>query len=70
VHIPSRIVVGVLLVFVGLLVLVIVVGLIRDQVDTNGLILVLTPVISGLLVGGAIRSNRGSGSDGGSGGTE
>lgn len=60
-QIPTRVVVAVLLVMVSLLVLVVIVGLIRNQVDTNGLALVITPVISGIIVGAAIRSRPGDG---------
>jgi len=57
-QIPSRVVVAILLAMVSLLVLVVVVGLIRDQVDTNGLAIVLTPVITGILLGSGIRFGR------------
>lgn len=57
-QIPSKVVVAVLVVMVSLLVLVIVVGLLRNQVDPNGLALVLTPVITGILLGSGIRFNN------------
>lgn len=60
--VPARVVVGVILVLVGLLVLVVVVGLLRNQLDTSGLALILTPVISGLVLGVGIKhgpSNNG-----------
>lgn len=60
-QIPTRVVVSVLLAMVSLLILVVVVGLIRNQVDPNGLALVITPVITGILVGTAMRR----GGDGG-----
>lgn len=57
--IPTRVVVGVVCVFVGLLVLVVVIGLIRNQIDANGLAIALVPAITGVIVGGAIRLGRG-----------
>lgn len=57
-QIPPRVVVAILLAMVSLLVLVVVVGLVRNQVDTNGLAIVLTPVITGILLGSGIRFGR------------
>ena len=57
-QIPTRVVVAVLLVMVSLLVLVVVVGLIRNQIDTNGLALVITPVITGIVLGVGARSSK------------
>lgn len=57
-QIPPRVVVAILLAMVSLLVLVVVVGLVRNQVDTNGLAIVLTPVITGILLGYGIRIQK------------
>jgi hypothetical protein len=62
-QIPSRVVVAILLAMVSLLVLVVVVGLARNQVDTNGLAIVLTPVITGILLGYGIRGGRSNQND-------
>jgi hypothetical protein len=56
--IPRRIVVAGFLVILGLLVLVIIVGLIRDQINVNGLIIALMPVLTGVILGGVVRTNR------------
>lgn len=56
-QIPPRVVVAVLLMLAGLLVLVVVVGLIRQQLDPNGLALALVPAITGLILGAGIRRN-------------
>ncbi len=59
-NIPGKVIVAIACVITGLLVLVVVVGLLRNQVDTNGLALILAPIISGLLLGGGLRSARSS----------
>lgn len=56
--IPSRVVVAVFLVLVGLLVTVVAVGLIRDQINVDGLIIALMPVLTGVILGGTIRSRK------------
>lgn len=58
-QIPSRVIVAVLLALVGLLVIVVIVGLVRNQVDTNGLAIILTPVISGIVLGTSIKKKSG-----------
>lgn len=56
--IPRRVLLAVFLLLVGLLVAVVAVGLIRDQVNVDGLIIALMPVISGVILGGVIRTKR------------
>lgn len=55
-HISPRVVVAVLLMFSGLFVLVVVVGLIRDNVESFEILMLLSPIISGILIGGGARS--------------
>lgn len=56
--IPRRAIVAGFLVIIGLLVVVVVVGLIRDQINVDGLIIALMPVITGVILGGVVRTNR------------
>lgn len=57
-QIPPRIVVAVVLMLAGLLTLVVVVGLIRQTLDPNGLALALVPSITGLVLGAGIKRSR------------
>jgi hypothetical protein len=57
--IPSRVVVVVLLLLAGLLVVAVGVGLLRNQIDPNGLALALIPAISGVILGAALRRSNG-----------
>lgn len=49
--IPARVVVGVVLTLLALLVLVIVVGLARNNLNPNGVAAVLSTMFSGIVVG-------------------
>lgn len=59
--IPSRVVVAVILILVGIFVLVVGVGLLRNQIDTNDLALLLAPIISGLILGASVKHGGGGG---------
>ena len=49
--VSRRLVSAVFLVLVGLLVAVIVVGLVRNQINVDGLIIALMPVVTGVILG-------------------
>jgi hypothetical protein len=59
-QIPPRLIVAVVLALVGLLVIVVGVGLARNQIDPQALALALVPAVTGLMLGlGARRKNNG-----------
>lgn len=58
-QIPPRVVVAVVLALLGLLVIVVGVGLIRNQIDPQTLALALVPAITGLLIGVGIKRPKG-----------
>lgn len=58
--IPSSVVIAVLLVLVGLLVAVVLVGLVRDTLNADGLVIALMPVISGIILGFGVRFGGGN----------
>ncbi|GAA1909441.1 hypothetical protein GCM10009737_08390 [Nocardioides lentus] len=62
--IPRRLYLAGFLVVLGLLVLAVAVGLIRNQINVDGLIIALMPVVTGVLLGGAIRGRSSGGKDG------
>lgn len=55
----QRLIVVVVLILAGVFLATVTIGLIRHTVDENALALALLPVISGLLVGGALRGRGG-----------
>jgi len=59
VQIPPRVVAAVVLALVGLLVIVVSVGLIRNQIDPQALALALVPAITGLLIGLGVKRKGG-----------
>ncbi len=58
--ISRRVIAATFLILVGLLVTVVAVGLIRDQINVDGLIIALMPVLTGVILGGTIRSRKDS----------
>lgn len=58
-QIPPRVVAAVVLALVGLLVIVVSVGLIRNQIDPQALALALVPAITGLLIGLGVKRKGG-----------
>ncbi len=56
--ISRRVITSAFLIVVGLLVVVVTVGLVRNQVNVNGLVIALTPVLSGVILGSVVRTRK------------